>query len=176
MRVLTVSSLALAAVLMLGACSNDAETSAAGTSAAPASTQAAADLEHPRPGLWEQRMSNGSSAAFAAKFCIGEPEPGDNPFATGATGSEDGDCTVDELRRTADGLHFRSVCRTSEGGTLSSEGQVTGDLKTAYRVDVSIKLDGAPVAPGMPTESRVVVEARRLGDCPAGVEPGDIVP
>lgn len=164
-----------AAALALAACSG--EGGAGGD--APSVETALADLEHPLPGLWEHEMGDGAGTAFTAKFCVGAPEPGDNPFASSSTGGEEGedaDCPVQELRRAADGLHFRSVCNMGEGGTLTSEGKVTGDLKRAYRVEVSMKTAGVPIAPGMPSEGRMVVNARRIGDCPAGVEPGAMVP
>lgn len=176
--------LASAVALTLGACSGEygssAETTASGAAGEAAGDIALADVEHPQPGLWEQQMSDGAGAAFTFKTCVGAPEAGDNPFTAGPAGGgeqgEDEDCSVRELRRAADGLHFRSVCAMGEGGTLTSTGKVTGDLRRAYRVEVDVKATGIPVEPGMPTESRIVIEARRLGDCPAGVEPGDMVP
>lgn len=160
------------AVLALAACSDRSEPATEAGSATPSASAARAGAQHPRPGLWENVFTGGPTGATTLKVCVGDPEPDENPFA--APG-QDADCGTPDIRDVPGGLSFEGTCRT-EGMTIASRGTVTGDLRSAYRVDVTVNYSGAGLPPGMPAEMTMQVNARRLGDCPAGVEPGAIVP
>lgn len=165
---------ASALVLLLGACSDQP---ASPDAAAPtAQTQGASGTAPaPRPGLWEHAMSGESPQQTAVlKICVGPEKAGQNPFAPSA-GDEDADCGEPDIQRTPTGLSYTSTC-SSDGMTMTSRGTVTGDLTQQYTVDAVISMSGAALPPGVPSEGRIKVVARRIGDCPAGVEPGSLVP
>lgn len=159
------------AALALAGCSDRSETaSGASADAAPSATAPARD-RHPLPGLWETTFT-GAPGVMTMKICVGPPEGDDNPFAPPAEGA---DCSNPEIRDIPGGLSFEGTCTTS-GMTVASRGTVTGDLRSAYRVEMTATTTGAALPPGMPAETTLRIDARRLGDCPAGVEPGAIVP
>lgn len=160
--VLTLTFIASAA--LLAACSNpeSGKTGEAGKSEAPAAAAKA-----PKAGLWEQTTSGGMiPAPMTVKMCIGDPVEGSNPFeAPPAAGSE---CT-----QSGTATDFKSTC-TTNGMTVTSAGKVTGDMNSAYKVELTTTTTGANVPPQM-AEMKMTIDAKRVGDCPAGVQPGAIV-
>lgn len=132
---------------------------------------ALADLDQPMPGLWEHRMSGGpageTNGGFAVRTCVGPSKPGENPFQPPAEASTD--CTTDSVKRVASGLVFKSVCKVG-ADQITTAGTVTGDLKTNYRIALTMTSTATPQAQHMQ------MSAKRLGDCPAGVQPGALVP
>jgi hypothetical protein len=56
---------------------------------------------------------------------------------------------------------------------MQTAGVITGDLGTSYRLDLVSKMTPPPV-PGM-ADSRVRIDGRWLGACPAGRKAGDTV-
>ena len=160
--VLTLTFIASAA--LLSACSNaeSGKAGEAGKSEAPAAAAKA-----PKAGLWEQTTSGGMiPAPMTVKMCIGEPVEGSNPFeAPPAAGSE---CT-----QSGTATDFKSTC-TTNGMTVTSAGKVTGAMSSAYKVELTTTTTGANVPPQM-AEMKMTIDAERVGDCPAGVQPGAIV-
>jgi hypothetical protein len=156
---------------LLAACSNaDKAETAEGGAAAPAAAPDAATPPSPRAGLWEQTMTNPVTGSVTLKLCVGEPEPGENAFS-GPT-AEGADCTQN-VTPAIGGAAFNSTCNAN-GMTIVSNGKVTGDMASAYKVDVTTRTTGANVPPQM-AEMKMTIDAKRLGDCPAGVEPGQLV-
>lgn len=159
-----------AAVLMV-ACSNSSDAQrdeeAAGEKAAEPARMAA-----PQPGLWQQTISGGAiPAPMTVKMCIGAAVEGENTFTAPQTGAT---CTENTARTTATGAEFHSVC-TTQGMTVTSDGKVTGDMRNSYKVDITTKTTGANV-PAQMADMTMTIDATRLGDCPAGVEPNSVVP
>lgn len=132
---------------------------------------ALADLDQPLPGLWEHRMSNGpageAAEGFAIRTCVGPSRPGENPFRPPADGSTD--CTTDSVKRVAGGLAIKSVCKAGSD-QITTTGTVTGDLKTNYHIALVMSSTASPQAQHME------MSARRLGDCPPGVQAGALIP
>lgn len=161
----------LSTAALLAACSNAEETKTAeGKAATPDAAPSTSTPPSPRPGLWEQTMANPVTGSATIKLCVGAPEPGENAFSGPV--ADGADCTQ-TVTPAIGGSSFHSTCKAN-GMTMISDGKVTGDLASAYKVDVTTRTTGANVPPSM-AEMKMSIDAKRLGDCPAGVEPGMIV-
>jgi hypothetical protein len=75
-------------------------------------------------------------------------------------------CSKYEIARAGGGWSFEFVCGAS-GMTSTSKGQVSGDFATSYKVEMT-EGDGT-------MELSRTIEARRTGECPAGVSPGTLL-
>jgi hypothetical protein len=157
-------------VALLAACSNsDADKTAAGGVTAPAGQTVT--LATPQPGLWEQTVSGGPMPqAMTVKVCVGDTAPGSNPFSAPQAGVS---CSDNRVKAIGGGAEFHTVCQT-QGMNIVSDGKVSGNMRTAYTVAVTTKTTGPNVPPQM-AEMSMAIDARRLGDCPAGVAPGAVV-
>lgn len=160
---------------LLTACSSPdtGSNSDAGKSGEDASTTApaTATAKAPRAGLWEQTTSGGMiPAPVTLKMCIGEPEPGADPYSMPQ--AEGADCTQ-SAAPTIGGMAFTSTCQV-QGMTIVSNGKMSGDMNSAYKVEITSRTTGPNVPPQM-AEISMVIDAKRLGDCPAGVQPGSPV-
>lgn len=167
------SCLVLAAIaLTASACSQPAQDDKAGD--AGTAENALSALGTPRPGLWEQTISGGTAAQpVTFRVCVGEANPDHNPFTPPS--QDGGDCQKTSFTRTPTGMTFETVC-SSDGVTMASKGEVTGDLRSRYEATINMRLTGAELPPGSPAETNLRIAARRVGDCPAGVEPDTILP
>jgi len=127
----------------------------------------AQELPARKPGLWETK-SAGADGETVAKQCVG---PGtDRAMLGGMTG---GACTKMEVKKTAAGYAVATECTI---GQIKAVGNsvVTGDFQASVRTEGVTTLTGMPGQPG-PVERKLVVEARRVGDCGPGQKPGDII-
>lgn len=75
--------------------------------------------------------------------------------------------------RPGGGWTVRSACDMGSGGRTVSEGVLTGDLRTAYRSEMTSTTTGAAV-PHMNRTIVQVVQGEHQGPCPAGMAPGDL--
>jgi len=160
----------ISAAALVAACSNNNDrTATAENDAAPAPAVEAAPA--PQPGLWEQTISGGPMPqATTVKVCVGETPAGTNPFNTPQPGVS---CSENAVTSAPGGATFHSVCET-QGMTIASDGKVTGDMRSAYKVEITSRNSGANVPPQM-AEMTMTIDAKRLGDCPAGAAPNSIV-
>lgn len=133
-------------------------------SAAPALAQ---ELPQRKPGLWETK-SSGAEGQTVAKQCVG---PGTDQSAVG--GVAGGACSKIQVSKTATGYAIETECTV---GPIKAAGTsvITGDFDTAIRTEGTTRLSGVPGQTGT-VERKLVVEARRLGECEAGQKPGDII-
>ena len=122
-----------------------------------------------RAGFWETTMTlEGASAhTMVTKACTDAALE----RRTAAFGDAK-DCPTHEMHRTADGFAFRSIC-VRNGVTTTTAGAIKGDLTSRYRVEATTRISSAGGGPGR--ERHTVMDNRRLGDCPAGRKPGDLV-
>ena len=177
MRTLTAAP-ALLAVLALAAC-EPAPSGEAGADAAADATQAAsadtasADAStetveaRVREGLWQTVMT-ADGQTVTSRACM------DDSMSAIQTSSQAsmGDCSQ-TMNRTGDGYSFASRCTLPTGGETSTEGTMTGDLETAYRVEATTTTSGAPIA-ALNRTSEITTEATYQGECPEGWRPGDV--
>lgn len=161
----------ISTVALLAACSNgDKAKAPAETASAPAATVPAA-APAPKAGLWEQTMSGGPiPAPMVVKMCVGETAPGANPFAVPDTS---GTACTQSSKAVAGGAEFHSTCNT-DGRIVESKGKVTGDMMTNYKVEIATTTTGPNIPPQM-ANMNMTIDAKRLGDCPAGAQPNTVV-
>lgn len=179
MRTIHLAPIAL--VVALAACSGGNTPAGNGTTAddeaKPAEAAApAGDYPRIKAGLWEMKMTmpgpSGKSIDATVKSCVGEPKPGENPFASRTVAGTS--CTND-VKAAAGGWDITSEC-TGNGVSTKTRGQVTGDPQRAYRTVMTSVSTGENVPAYLQQETQTIVEARHLGECPAGVKPGQVVP
>ena len=168
---------ALVALLALAACDQTPATEAEPDTAAPAEA-ASAETSAPdaasdtvearvREGLWQTVMT-ADGQTVTSRACM------DDSISAIQTSSQAsmGDCSQ-TMNRTGDGWTFASRCALPTGGETSTEGTMTGDLETAYRVEATTTTSGAPIA-ALNRTSEITTEATYQGECPEGWRPGDV--
>jgi hypothetical protein len=124
-------------------------------------------LPQRKPGLWETK-SVGNEGETLAKQCVGA---GTDQSVVGGLAA--GACSKMLVTKTATGYSVETECTV---GQIKASGSsvITGDFQTSVRTEGTTKISGMPGQAG-PVERRLVVEAKRVGDCAAGQKPGDII-
>jgi len=132
-----------------------------------AGSAVAEELPQRKPGLWESK-STGTDGETVAKQCVG---PGTDQALVG--GMAGGACSKVLITRTAAGYAVETECAI---GQIKAAGSsvITGDFQTIVRTEGTTKLTGMPGQPGT-MERKLLVEAKRLGECGPGQKPGDII-
>ena len=171
MRINTLVS-GLAMSLALAACGQGGDKADAGKSPEARARAEAGMPEGPTPGLWRvtTRMS-GMPAGMQAptvETCIREAKF--EPPEGAAPGSPGMSCEQQSFRREGDAMVGHMVCTTAEGVRTVTDTRVTGDFTRNYTMEVKSTMTPAPV-PSM-AEVSMVMNAERLGDCPAEAPPG----
>jgi hypothetical protein len=166
--------LAIAAALAIAACSGGEKkadavatgspVAAAAPTAAPP-TPALADVDMVQAGKWAMTISTMGQSLPTSEICIEKTmtyaEAQEKQKKAGVT------CSENSYHREGDKLIGHSVC-TMKGMAgagemkMTSDLVLTGDLKTAYTVEQSVKMDPAPAGMG---EMKSTVVAKRIGDC-----------
>lgn len=127
----------------------------------------AEELPQRKSGLWESK-STSAEGETSAKQCVG---PGtDRAMLGGMTGAA---CTKMEVTKTATGYAVATECAIGQIKAVGSS-IVTGDFQTSVRTEGTTKLTGMPGQAGT-VERKLVVEAKRLGECGPGQKPGDVI-
>lgn len=164
-----------AAAIALGACGGSEKvvesgtpTAAASAPAAPvASGPAAAEMDMVAAGKWSMTTTMMGQSMPAMEVCYDKSmtfqDAQEKQKEAGVT------CSEQTYRREGDKLIGHSVCTRKLGSapmTMTTDMVITGDLKTAYQMEMTTKIDPAP--PTLPAEDmRMTVAAKRLGDCDA---------
>jgi len=152
------------AAVALAACGQDGgETSADGSPKAAKGAPNVASLEEgPKPGLWRITTSVGGMTMPAVETCVRESR-----FETPADveDSSDMSCSEETFRREGGALVGHVVCTSSGGERITTDMRVTGDLSRRYSMEMTTRTAPAP-DPSM-AEMTMVMNAERLGDCPA---------
>jgi hypothetical protein len=111
-------------------------------------------------GWWETSLGEAKQ-----QYCVGN---GSEEKYSLADALGFGDCSKRDFQRISDGWRFETVCSITEGHTTTQTGTITGDFRTSYRIVQQVVSDQLGTQKGE-------ITARRLGDCPAGIKPGDQV-
>ncbi|HYC73401.1 DUF3617 domain-containing protein [Brevundimonas sp.] len=156
------------AALSLASCGPGENGSAAEKAGSATGKAAGADMpKGPTPGLWRvtTRMS-GLPAGMEPppiETCIREakfePPAGAAPHSPGMT------CDSQSFRREGDAMVSHMVCTSADGVRTVTDTRVTGDYTRNYTMEVKSTMTPAPT-PSM-AEVSMVMNAERLGDCPA---------
>ena len=170
---------ALLAVIGLAACQPAAEgtestdATAAEDAATPASTGSGGETIEAsvREGLWQITMTANGSGSLSTRICM-DAQSSAIDAGRGPTDASTENCTQ-TTNRTADGFEFSSRCDLGNGGVTETEGTMTGDMQTAYRMDATVTTTGSPIA-AMNGTNTVVTEGAFQGACPEGWRPGDM--
>ncbi|WP_304168882.1 DUF3617 family protein [Phenylobacterium aquaticum] len=162
--------LATAVALTLSACSKTGDQAAkppANGAAAPPSQTA----PKRKPGLWEQRVSNGDFVQVS-RICLDEATDAKLSW-WGAQATQDV-CEKNLASSTADGgWRFSSVCDMGSGGKTTTSGLAAGDFNSHYQITAESSTVGAQT-PMMNGTRKMVIDAAWQGPCPAGMAPGQM--
>ena len=172
-RVLLTASAAAA----LGACHKPAATAVADASNTDAERVSAATDVQPRrkPGLWEQQIIRDGKPLLmgAMRACVGPASDAKASVFGEKLGQ--GPCKSHSISRGPDGAYrFTSVCEAPMAGTVTTRGVATGDFTSGYKVHSESDVDGSGL-PGLNGHHVMDMELRYLGECPAGLSPGQLV-
>ncbi|RYE31306.1 MAG: hypothetical protein EOP23_16360 [Hyphomicrobiales bacterium] len=90
-----------------------------------------------------------------------------------AGGLAAGVCSKMLVTKTVTGYAVETECMV---GQINASGRsiITGDFQTSVRTEGLTKISGMPGQSG-PVERKLVVEAKRVGECAPGQKPGDII-
>lgn len=125
-----------------------------------------------KPGWWEMDLNiqgpTPSPIRQKMRICTdAEIDRVQTPFGihTGAS------CPPVAISKTADGWAFQENCAL-KGMTLSTSGRASGDFDSHYHVDLVTHITPAPAPQA--AETRIAIDATRLGQCPDSKKPGDV--
>jgi hypothetical protein len=135
-----------------------------------------AALPASRPGLWrESTLRDGRELGLIGEMraCL----DADARARLSTLGGQAGKSRCQSLSVTRDdegGYRFTSTCDLGLAGRVVTQGEVTGDLASRYRVTSRTDASGAILA-SMNGHHRIDLEATYLGPCPAGMRTGDVI-
>lgn len=133
-----------------------------------------ADTPPPRKsGLWETVMTmDAGIPPLKMKECVdGATDAETMKMANYSSTGMGGNCSQNSMKRTSTGFETESTC-TAGGSTVSSKGVFTGDFNSEYKGEVVTSY--APPINGN-SGSKTSFNAKRIGDCPSDMKPGDIL-
>jgi len=166
----------LAAAGLLAGCGDKAKAPAAADAGKPATAKVetlldAASMPKRKAGLWLQTVSTGTMKQ-ASKFCTDAAVEGQ--LGVIGQGMSKDMCSKIEMRRKLDGsIAFSSVCAMGGSGTTTTDGVMSGDFNSAYKMTATSTTTGA-AAEQMNGVHAMTMEAVYQGPCPAGFKPGDM--
>lgn len=138
------------------------------------------DLPPRAPGQWEMKIQVDTAAMppQIIKMCLDAET--DKLLNSRFGGMASSMCSRQEQKKDGDDIILESDCRVGDM-TTSSRTIVSGDFNSAYRMKTDVRMNGsnAPRAvqaglPQGPNSQQTTIDARRTGDCEAGMKPGDI--
>ena len=100
-----------------------------------------------------------------------ETEKTHGPFANDM--QQRGDCTPEAVSPApGGGWAYSLTCKIGQT-TMETSGVAKGDFESGYHVDSVTRMSPAPLP--MMAEAHLTMDAKYLGQCPAGRVPGDMV-
>lgn len=129
-----------------------------------------ADFPKRKAGMWEMKTESAQMpAGMTVVQCIDEATDAEMQKKA-MTGNGKSDCKMTSSKKTATGWEYDSVCK-SDGTTITGHVVVSGDMHSAYQMDMVSRFD--PPMMGQ-REMRSTMKVKHLGACKAGMKPGDI--
>jgi hypothetical protein len=136
-------------------------TSAGSVSGGHGATLSFADMPHPRAGLWQVTIDDGSGQPTTMIRCYGDaPSVGPPP-----------NCAKLDITRNATGAVVADMDCGDANGHFTSHSVATGDYQNEMHSAGTTTVTGAD---GQPRTSNVRTDGKYLGACPAGMHPDDI--
>lgn len=124
-----------------------------------------------RDGLWRTTNTTGGHT-IEATLCVDRAfQERMNMFGGEMAGEM---CSENSVTpRPGGGWTIRSICEMPQVGRIVTDGATTGDMRTAYRTELTSVTTGSSMA-ALNGTTTTVIEGRHEGACPAGVVPGDM--
>jgi len=140
-----------------------------GALAAPAF---AAVFEQPprKPGLWTMTNSF-SGRTITSHMCLDATVDKKLSLMGQSMGKS---CSVIEMNRLPNGIHFHSVCAGTMGGTSTTSGVIKGDFSSRYTMEADVTTAGATI-PMLNKTMHMQIAASWTGPCDEGQKPGDMI-
>lgn len=128
----------------------------------------AQDLPSRKAGLWEMQMQmQGMPGGMGSQHCVDAKTDAD--LQRRAMSGEEGEkCVQKSMRRTPGGFEMEAECSSAQGKSFVKS-VASGDFNAGYTVDNKVRFE--PPRHGM-RDASMKVNARHLGACPAGMQPG----
>jgi hypothetical protein len=168
MRLVPIAGLVLLAAL--AACQRPPARNAEQAKTATPPAAAAHNAER-RPGLWEQRVSDGQGVQVSRVCLDASTDRQLSLFGRQMSESQCQEHTV--ARQPNGGWRIATVCDMGSGGRVSTTGVATGDFTRSYQIRFETTTTGAALDQ-MNGQHRLIVDAAFKGPCPAGMAPGDM--
>jgi hypothetical protein len=120
-------------------------------------------------GLWETGVDV-SGMKVTTQICMDGSEASSRraftpPSREQAQAAAERSCEKQDIHPIPGGYSVETIC-TNRGRVTHVSGTVTGDFRTRYATDMTIVSDGRP-------PQSMHLEAHRVGECPAGMKPGE---
>lgn len=165
-------ALSAVALLALAACSKEGDKApAAPAEAAKPAFQPSQTPPKRKPGLWEQRVSNGDFVQVS-RICLDAAT--DAKLSWWGTQATKDICEKNVTSKTTDGgWRFSSVCDMGTGGKTTTSGVAKGDFDAHYQIEAESSTEGA-AAPQMNGTRKMTIDAAWQGPCPADMKGGDM--
>lgn len=132
-----------------------------------AATAASADMTR-RAGEWEITASNSAMGTRTLKVCLSKDEPVTDLAAM--KGAPQG-CSQPNVVTSGSAVTIDSACTGPTGGKMTVHAVITQTGPDSYRNETHMHMDGGPQ--GMPPDMTTTADARWLGPCKPGDQPGD---
>jgi len=131
---------------------------------------AAQDFPKLKPGLWEMTTSSGRAPDARSKSTLCLDASVQQEMIRMSSGMMAGMCSKSELKVSGNKFIGEAVCSLG-GSTMKSKSVMTMNSDTSYRTEAEATFD-PPL--GGQTASKSVIEARHIGACKPGQQPGDL--
>lgn len=161
------AGLVAALALLAAGCSRDGQKAAGGSNAS-----AVVEVPKRKPGLWKQTMLvEGIDVIQTVQLCL-DPDSDSKLAWWGQQGFKQA-CSKNEIEKQPDGSwKFSSVCEGA-GVRTTNDGSAVGDFNSRYQLKAESSTSGAPI-PEMNGTRTITIDAEWVGECPAGMKPGDM--
>ncbi|HEY3948532.1 DUF3617 domain-containing protein [Phenylobacterium sp.] len=168
----------VAALATLSACSKKTDTAATGTAAnttATASASSSGPMGFPsrKAGLWEQTVSSDQFHQTMSMCLDAATDAKMKVWGSQMRGGKT-DCSEQKITpRLGGGWSIHAVCAMGESGTVTTDGEASGDFGSHYTVDMTSTTSGSPMQQANGVH-KVKMEATWKGPCPADMKGGDM--
>jgi hypothetical protein len=138
------------------------------------SPAAAQDIPMRRAGLWDVTITHdGANAPPQTMQQCTDADTDKMMNAFGGAISADL-CSQQEVKKVGATLVITATCQVGQMKSIS-QSVVSGDFTSNYMVKVTSKIEGAPAAAQAMAGGTTTIQAKWVGACKAGQQPGDII-